>query len=390
MLPPGLVAQNATGQFGGMGGMGGGMGGVGGKSIHRTSDAKGIADFGAVPPGDYSFQISKSWGDGLSKTGGQFNVGPGSKIQKAIVCPKTPPERTRAVRMRWSWPADLEKEQLALYAPFAYRSRKLDSSLEWVISDTTSSARQRRRSNQGMMNQAWSFPAVRFVLCGPGTTVTEILKPGSFLFWAFGQVNENGLIMRTAKPPAWADILVENLQRPTETPEPNEQTWELGTYGLDHLIVLRPSRSPRAQTGQRRFDILTGIFANGPGPTVQLRGEGNASVMTGQGALVDRGGPPTPKDLGPRTVGFAGQGFGGGMGMETGGWAEWRDVVPSVELAPEFWDNVDTAFEAHPGQVNEWTIPLPDALITAVRAALKVDPAAKPKPAGTAAATDGN
>src|SRR5579883_1246928 len=30
VLPPGIVAQSATGQFGGMGGMGGGMGGRGG------------------------------------------------------------------------------------------------------------------------------------------------------------------------------------------------------------------------------------------------------------------------------------------------------------------------------------------------------------------------
>ena len=30
VLPPGLIAQGATGQFGGMGGMGGGMGGMGG------------------------------------------------------------------------------------------------------------------------------------------------------------------------------------------------------------------------------------------------------------------------------------------------------------------------------------------------------------------------
>ena len=64
VLPPGVVAQNATAQFGGMGGMGGGMGGVAGKAIHRTSDATGIADFGAVPPGDYEFQISKSWANG--------------------------------------------------------------------------------------------------------------------------------------------------------------------------------------------------------------------------------------------------------------------------------------------------------------------------------------
>ena len=30
VLPPGIIAQGATGQFGGMGGMGGGMGGMGG------------------------------------------------------------------------------------------------------------------------------------------------------------------------------------------------------------------------------------------------------------------------------------------------------------------------------------------------------------------------
>ena len=30
VLPPGIIAQSATGQFGGMGGMGGGMGGMGG------------------------------------------------------------------------------------------------------------------------------------------------------------------------------------------------------------------------------------------------------------------------------------------------------------------------------------------------------------------------
>ena len=30
ILPPGIIAQSATGQFGGMGGMGGMMGGMGG------------------------------------------------------------------------------------------------------------------------------------------------------------------------------------------------------------------------------------------------------------------------------------------------------------------------------------------------------------------------
>ena len=57
-----------------------------------------------------------------------------------------------------------------------------------------------------------------------------------------------------------------------------------------------------------------------------------------------------------------------------------RSVTPTIELPTEFWDQVDLAFEAHLGQVNEWTIPLPDELINAVREALKVDPTAKAKP----------
>jgi hypothetical protein len=86
--------------------------------------------------------------------------------------------------------------------------------------------------------------------------------------------------------------------------------------------------------------------------------------------------------------GGMGSGMGGrggrgvGMADNNGGWQSWQSAT--LELSAEFWDKVDTGFEARSGQVNEWTIPMPDELIGAVRAALKVNPAATAKPSGAA------
>ena len=63
------------------------------------------------------------------------------------------------------------------------------------------------------------------------------------------------------------------------------------------------------------------------------------------------------------------------------GWLAWQEAAKILEVPGEYWDNVDLGFEARLGQVNEWTIPLPDELLRAVREALKVDPAAPKKPA---------
>src|SRR5262249_34398155 len=86
------------------------------KTIRRTSDASGIVDFGAVQPGDYTFEISKGWENGYQSTSGQLNVLPGSRLNRLVVCPRIPPELA-SVRVRCTWPSDLEKEGLVLYAP---------------------------------------------------------------------------------------------------------------------------------------------------------------------------------------------------------------------------------------------------------------------------------
>ena len=46
--------------------------------------------------------------------------------------------------------------------------------------------------------------------------------------------------------------------------------------------------------------------------------------------------------------------------------------VEKLELPAEYWSRLNKSFEARPGQLNEWTIPLPDKLTQVVREKLKV------------------
>ena len=87
----------------------------------RTSDASGIADLGILHPGQYIFEVSRSWGEGNLGGSGLLSVEPGSQVNQLIVCPKTLLERV-PVRIRCAWPADLEKEGLVLEAPFVIDS----------------------------------------------------------------------------------------------------------------------------------------------------------------------------------------------------------------------------------------------------------------------------
>ena len=141
LLPPGLVAQATAGQFGGMGGMGVPLG----KTIRRTSDAAGIADFGAVQPGDYRFLIMKSWPAGRMQhrlVSSTWHQQAGSRSRSSV--PRLRRNEATA-RVRWNWPADLEREHLVLYAPFSFRYRKLAPDLEWSMGDTPRPLRPTRR-----------------------------------------------------------------------------------------------------------------------------------------------------------------------------------------------------------------------------------------------------
>ncbi len=360
--------------------------------IDRITDAQGVADFGMLQPGAYKFEIenptravpiagsepfkrvardnsiaTQRWRSGFSPATGEFNVALGSEVRKSIVCPKSPPQRVDVV-IKCDWPADLEKERLVLYAPFSFRGRTLEPGMRWSLSD--------------QLPQVPGSPAVRSVLCGPGTTRTQILHNRGLLVWTF-LINGNAEILaeKAAKlgfrgiletqamnavklgPGDWADILEKDLQEPKDRSQ--AVNWEVGIYGLNELIVMRPNQSPTVEAGRRRFDVLVACRIPGFGRGMQVDGD-----------------PPAEDDLRivyPRTA---------GMDYPAAGRGGLYPSIPNLELPAVYWRDVQHRFEARSAEVNEWTIPLPDELINAVREALKVDPTAKAKPPGPAVPAD--
>ena len=75
VLPPGLIAQGATGQFGGMGGMGGGMGGMGG----------GMGGMGGGMGGMGGGMGGMGGGMGGGMMGGMGRMGRGTQTMPAIM-----------------------------------------------------------------------------------------------------------------------------------------------------------------------------------------------------------------------------------------------------------------------------------------------------------------
>jgi hypothetical protein len=197
----------------------------GGNCIVRTSDASGIADFGLLHPGSYSFQVSKSWDRGALLGSGDINVEPGSQVDKRIICPQKTLKPV-PLDVRFNWPADLEKEGLVLDAPF------------WFIPV----------QKEGM---SWSLNrgvglATHSVLFGPGTDLTEIRRPGGLYYWA------------TSPQTSFADVLTSDL-RATNEPE-DLLRWERGTYQLSELVVLHPSDQGSDSAGTRRFKVLVRCY----------------------------------------------------------------------------------------------------------------------------------
>ena len=86
-------------------------GGVFGRNL--KSDTSGIVDFGLVNPGEYTFNLRQratTIGGIPRQTSVPVSIRPGSETLKHIVCPKTPAEKG-PVKVKFSWPADLEKKK---------------------------------------------------------------------------------------------------------------------------------------------------------------------------------------------------------------------------------------------------------------------------------------
>jgi hypothetical protein len=255
----------------------------GGKWIVRTSDASGVADFGLLHPGSYTFQVSKSWDRGALLGSGDFDVEPGSQVDKRIVCPQKTLKPV-PLDVRFNWPADLEKEGLVLDAPFSFRPIEKEGT-SWSL-------------NRG------GGLATHSVLFGPGTDLTEIRKTGALYFWA------------TSPQTPFADVLTSTLRAINEPEE--LLRWEWGTYQLSELVVLRPSDQGSASAGRRRFKVLVRCYPQ---------------LVNNMGAFRFRQEPPTEEELrtGGGNLGFSGSVIGGlGLSVES-----WSKIATRFEARPD-------------------------------------------------------
>jgi hypothetical protein len=158
--------------------------------------------------------------------------------------------------------------------------------------------------------------------------LTEIANLGSLHLWK----TENS-------ERVFGDIHERDLRE--LAPGEHEVKWEAGTYRLGELMVVRPSRGRDSKT-TRRFDVLGQCRAPDFGHQLLI-------------------GPPHEGILPMIYPQIAGPAYRQQSASE--------GVIPVGRGA----EDVDH-FEARPGQINEWTIPLPDELISAVRAATKRKP----------------
>ncbi len=291
----------------------------------RVTDASGVADFGILQPAEYHFEFSTSWGDSSLTGSGTLSLEPGTEVHKTIICPRTLLEGV-AVRIRCDWPADLEREGLVLAAPFVI-SPINQSGVSWTIGNrwTTAGSPEETTSGAGLIA---NYRVDRPVLCGPGSAAAEIFNQGGLYFFGLASSPLEGR----------AAVLAKDI-RAVEPPG-GTLMWERGSYRVNRLAVLRPIATSDGSGPVRQFQVLA---ESDP----WRRGEGRPVRVE----------PPTEEELKMAQ-----------MGLDR----TVRMGVEQLELPAEYWSRLNKSFEARPGQVNEWTIPLPDKLTQAVREKLKI------------------
>jgi hypothetical protein len=195
------------------------------KQVARQADASGIADFGLLNPGEYSFTFSRNLDRRTLSGTGQLVVGPGSHINQPVLVPKRALEPV-PLQVRCEWPADLEKEELILDVGFRFVGIQKNGVL-WSL-------------NYNMGTRTHS------VILGPGVAVTEILHPAGLYLWA------QSMQFRRA------DVLTSDLRLVNNQTAPLK--WEQGAYQLAELIVLRPLKSIAGTTERQQFDVFVRCY----------------------------------------------------------------------------------------------------------------------------------
>lgn len=341
------------------------------KRVKRTSDASGRAVFGALSSGEYKLSIERHWAQGTMTTTSKFDIQPGIDVNKHIGCPTVPP-REGSVRIKWQWPEDLGKEALVINATFSFRDVEPASGLRWNIYRDSSNRRAASQNSDDPTRYDW-FPLAHSILCGPSEKLARFKMSRGLFVWKISSGDDDWVSLgslRSTRGPAppdpreFAHALEEEIESsPDRGPMAN---LEVGNYELIELLVLRPVLSSDIEEGVRRFSLLAAVR-----PRFCVRN------------LHKRSKAPTKVEQ--KAESYTRVGVWKVEGVATGPFS--RDTV---ELPRKFWAADKNRFEVKSGDMNDWTIPLPDELVQAVRAALKADNAEKNKSVPKVEGTSGN
>jgi hypothetical protein len=321
-------------------------------SITRASDNSGIVDFGVVQPGDYSFLVIVGWEGGTAHGSGVINVQPGREVDLTVICPKTPPDRA-PVSVRCQLPSDLESQNIALCADFVHRGQRLEPGVNWVTYVAASAEVQELNGGpahtaEGLSSTSSTTPdfdlPARSLICGRGPELIWTKNKGVHI-WARIEVDIDRAIREVQGHGRGlrADVLDSDIVSRSGTAQ-----MEVGTYSLSRLLALRPIQSGDVPAGRRRYEVLAVCLTDPTDSIVDFFGE----VPTKD---FDWKSPVNPTDT------------------------QQAPALVALRLRADYW--AKAVFAARPDQPNEWTIPVPDEFIKAVRNRLAEDSGSQSKPA---------
>jgi hypothetical protein len=286
-------------------------------AIQRTSTEDGLVDFGVVQPGDWEYQLVSppNSGEPTWMATGTLSALPGTKIEKTIICPKQ--QRSSVIlRPKVDWPADLAGKNLVLCAQIQHMGLTYQAPLTWTTG--------------GFI---WD------VFIGPEAGQAHRFNGLTMFFWQLAAPEPKDA---DASPPVFAEV------RGWDTAKAVAEAsgWVRGGYRLTRLVVLQPLPSPALPKASKRYRLLAYASSSPTSPDPQYVFEKPPDDGTDPSVL--------PNGIGQQSHAF-------------------------VTLPTSLRRLSELGFTADENWQNEWTIPLSDELVQAVREKLKAQEVATKK-----------
>ncbi len=303
-------------------------------AIHRYSDGEGLVDFGVIQPGDWEYRFEAAVGATRKwKHFGYLNAIPGQSVSKQIICPRTALE-TASVAMSVEWPKELADKGLGAIALFEFYGPRYQPPRRWSLWNSKRNGWQRRQafigssSNQREIESSVSWDANPCLYLWRLPTQSE--KHGIYL---------PGVLSTASETTTDAEQLFANLPSNLISPAADRIELDVGEYSLERLLIIKPHGDPKTAPGWQSFRILS-----------LIQREENSTFFQ----IVSR------------------QAGGTFQAISTG------NAASGVSVPEKYWSRAGDRLVVRPGQKNEWSLPLPDELIQAVRANLNGEPKSRP------------